>query len=82
MNMMFRENKRTKVRLKNNNNNNTDFQMRIRGIEPRSVPWEGTMIPLHQMRSRCKIFTIFYLIEFAVDNAYIESFPSMTDETR
>jgi hypothetical protein len=24
--------------------------MRIRGIEPRSVPWEGTMIPLHQMR--------------------------------
>ena len=24
--------------------------LRIRGIEPRSVPWEGTMIPLHQMR--------------------------------
>ena len=22
-------------------------QLRIRGIEPRSVPWEGTMIPLH-----------------------------------
>jgi hypothetical protein len=29
----------------------TDIKkMRIRGIEPRSVPWEGTMIPLHQMR--------------------------------
>ena len=26
--------------------------MRIRGIELRSVPWEGTMIPLHQMRFR------------------------------
>jgi hypothetical protein len=25
-------------------------KVRIRGIEPRSVPWEGTMIPLHQMR--------------------------------
>ena len=24
--------------------------MRIQGIEPWSVPWEGTMIPLHQMR--------------------------------
>ena len=22
-------------------------ELRIRGIEPRSVPWEGTMIPLH-----------------------------------
>ena len=26
------------------------FKMRIQGIEPWSVPWEGTMIPLHQMR--------------------------------
>mgnify|MGYP003702664915 CR=1 FL=1 len=25
-------------------------RMRIQGIEPWSVPWEGTMIPLHQMR--------------------------------
>ena len=25
-------------------------EMRSRGIEPRSVPWEGTMIPLHQLR--------------------------------
>ena len=25
-------------------------KMRIQGIEPWSVPWEGTMIPLHQMR--------------------------------
>lgn len=25
--------------------------LRIQGIEPWSVPWEGTMIPLHQMRS-------------------------------
>nr|PNR57461.1 hypothetical protein PHYPA_004455 [Physcomitrium patens] len=24
--------------------------VRSRGIEPRSVPWEGTMIPLHQLR--------------------------------
>ena len=24
--------------------------LRIQGIEPWSVPWEGTMIPLHQMR--------------------------------
>ena len=24
--------------------------VRIQGIEPWSVPWEGTMIPLHQMR--------------------------------
>jgi len=24
--------------------------VRIRGIEPRAVPWEGTMLPLHQMR--------------------------------
>ena len=24
--------------------------LRNRGIEPRSVPWEGTMIPLHQLR--------------------------------
>ena len=28
----------------------SEKEMRIRGIEPRSVPWEGTMIPLHQMR--------------------------------
>ena len=26
------------------------FKMLIQGIEPWSVPWEGTMIPLHQMR--------------------------------
>ena len=29
---------------------NENQSLRIRGIEPRSVPWEGTMIPLHQMR--------------------------------
>ena len=26
------------------------LKLRIQGIEPWSVPWEGTMIPLHQMR--------------------------------
>ncbi len=31
--------------------NEIKFQiLRSRGIEPRSVPWEGTMIPLHQLR--------------------------------
>ena len=38
-----RHNKITTSKIKNR-------KLRIQGIEPWSVPWEGTMIPLHQMR--------------------------------
>lgn len=36
--------------------------MRIRGIEPRSVPWEGTMIPLHQMRLHLNLPNMFLML--------------------
>ena len=36
--------------------------MRIQGIEPWSVPWEGTMIPLHQMRLHAYEDEMFYYI--------------------
>ena len=38
-------------------------RVRIQGIEPWSVPWEGTMIPLHQMRFMSAFFPYYLLLK-------------------
>ena len=40
-----------------------DFFVRVRGIEPRSQPWEGRILPLnHTRRSICIISNLLFLV--------------------
>jgi hypothetical protein len=47
------------------NKEKAENDVRIQGIEPWSVPWEGTMIPLHQMR-----LTILHTLKFYLSDIF------------